>query len=155
MDYENFNFTDESYLILMQTDKYQTTAGGNWSRKNVEVKREVVDADFYSRYIRSIPFFNNFGDGASCRAKYSYECAGYLPTTITSISPFKMDKHVVTFTFLNANRLRENAGYREKEIMDHAVAWEPFETNKPGRFYTLIAGDGSSAMFDDCGNWRG
>ena len=98
MDYKKFKFTDDRYLITCTTETYSRTASGkNWKSKPDSVKTEVVDAEFYTNYITSIPFFDCFGFGAYCKAEQGYTVAGYLPTKIISVSPFHEVKKVTRF----------------------------------------------------------
>jgi hypothetical protein len=102
MDYKKFSFTDGSYLITYTTETYgRTKSGKGWKSKPDEVKTEVVNAQFYTNYVQSIPFFNNFGFGAYCRATRNYTVAGYLPVVITTVSPGREVKRVTKFTFTN------------------------------------------------------
>ncbi len=126
-NYKNFNFTDDSYLILRTIKTYTRTASGlNWKSKPDEIERKIVTAQYYTNYITAIPFFNNFGEGAYCRAKYTYKTAGYLPTIITSVSPYKEVKKIASFDFIPVERLKLNAGYRENYIIDNAKYYEMF-----------------------------
>jgi hypothetical protein len=97
MNYNKFNFTDSRVTITHVKNIYSRTASGkSWKKAPDETSCETVNAAFYTNYITSIPFFNNFG---TCRAQHSYTPAGYLPTVITSISPDKNIKHVDSFIF--------------------------------------------------------
>lgn len=86
--------------ITKKVEKYlRTESGKSWKSKPESVETEVVSAEHYINYVESVPFFNNFGYGASCRAYNGYTCAGYIPVKITSISPMRETKLVATFTF--------------------------------------------------------
>ena len=100
MNYNNFNFTDGRVIITLTKKEYSRTASGkSWKTKPDAENVENVAAAFYTNYIKSVPFFNNFGGGAYCRAQYNYTPAGYLPTTITTVSPEQNRKIVAVFTF--------------------------------------------------------
>ena len=92
-DYRKFEYTDENYLIFRTIETFSRTASGkSWKSRPDEVENEIVPPKHYENYVTAIPFFNNFGDGASCRAAFSYNAPGYLPTRITTISPFRETK---------------------------------------------------------------
>ena len=98
--YEKFTFSDRDYTITKTVTKYKRTASGkSWKSKPECVKDEIIDAEHYENYIRSIPFFNNYGNGAYCRAEYEYTYAGYLPTKVTTVSPFQEIKLIAEFKF--------------------------------------------------------
>lgn len=92
-DYRKFEYTNENYLIFRTIETFSRTASGkSWKSRPDEVENEIVPPKYYENYVTAIPFFNNFGDGASCRAAFSYNAPGYLPTRITTISPFRETK---------------------------------------------------------------
>lgn len=98
--YEKFQFNDERFAIIKTVTKYTRTASGkSWKSKPEYVEEEIVSADHYTNYIQSIPFFNNYGYSAYCRAEHNYTAAGYLPTKVTSVSPFQEVKLVAEFRF--------------------------------------------------------
>ena len=98
--YNKFQFTDDSYIITKTVSKYKRTASGKcWKSKPEYVEEEIVSAEHYTNYIQSIPFFNDYGNGAYCRAEHNYTYAGYIPTKITSVSPFQEVKLVAEFKF--------------------------------------------------------
>ena len=124
MDWRKFSFTDNGYIILQTLTEYsRTESGKSWRKKPDIVKREVINAEFYTNYVTAIPFFNNFGDGAYCRARKSYTCAGYLPTEIVTVGPNMCKKVVAEFEFINKTPLVESAGWREREVLDIAKNW--------------------------------
>lgn len=130
MNYRNFSFTNSNYLICREIKRYSRTASGkDWKSKPDEIERAVVSAEHYTNYITSIPFFNNFGDGASCRARCTYECAGYLPTVVTTVSPFGETKVVASFRFYYLPDMRKTAGWRELQVLKNAAEW--WEECKP------------------------
>ena len=60
----SFSFTDNNFLILFEERKrILKKERGKWI---TEVKREVVTPEFFTNYIRSIPYFDSLGNGASC-----------------------------------------------------------------------------------------
>lgn len=99
MNYKNFNFTNNNYVITHTKKIYhKTDSGKSWKSKPTEQYTEIVTPQFYTNYVTSISFFNNLG---TCKAIHNYTIAGYLPVTITSISPDKTIKHIDSFTFSN------------------------------------------------------
>lgn len=123
--YEQFEYTNDNYLILCTISTYHRTASGKaWKSKPVEIEQNIYKPVNYTNYITAIPFFNNFGDGAYCRATYTYEMPGYLPTTVTSVSPGQDVKKIAVFKFIPKTRLTINAGYRESFIVENARYFE-------------------------------
>ncbi|MBS1412887.1 MAG: hypothetical protein HPZ00_06220 [Christensenellaceae bacterium] len=99
-NYRNFTFKDERYLIIRVSQTFSRTASGkSWRSKPDEIQTEAVSAENYTNYINAIPFFNNWGDGAYCRAAWTYTMAGYLPTTVTTVSPYRETKIITYFRF--------------------------------------------------------
>ena len=124
-DYTKFTFGDNSFMILRETRTYsRTTSGRNWRRQADKITREVVPADHYQNYITSIPFFNNWGDGASCRANWTTSQAGYLPWRVVTVSPGADTKIEALFRFIDKSRMDDAAGAREKDIMREAIKWK-------------------------------
>ena len=151
-----FKYTDNGYLILRTIETYeQTDSGKGFKRKPSEVEREVVSPEYYTNYVSAIPFFNNFGDGAYSRGVRTYTCAGYLPTTVTTVSPFRKIKKIAKFRFVSKWDLEKSAGWREKTVMENAKAFEFDDVN---RRVELICPDDSgvthSATYDmRLGRW--
>lgn len=158
MNYRDFTFTSDQYLILCEKATYYRSGKG-WKRTPAEIQREVVSPQHYENYVTSVPFFNNWGDGASCRAEWSYECAGYLPTRITTVSPYREKKIVTQFWFCNKAQLLESAGWREKEIVNNAVKWDDEISIADGLRLTLYTKDNgvtASGTYDfHTKSWRG
>ena len=126
-NYEKFSFTNEHYIILCTISTYsRTESGKSWKAKPDDIERNVYKPYNYTCYIKSIPFFNNFGSGASCRAQYNNVMPGYLPTRVTSISPYRWTKKVAVFEFISLDRLQLNAGWRENFIIENALYFETF-----------------------------
>ena len=124
-NWRKFVYTGDSYLILMRKKEYSRTESGKSWRKNPDnVECCVYDAEHYTNYITAIPFFNNFGDGAYCRGRRNYTCAGYLPTEVVSVGPFNCKKVVAEFEFISKREMLEKAGWREKEVMAKAQRYE-------------------------------
>ncbi len=99
-DYRRFSFTDNGYTITQHTEKYSRTASDkSWKKKADSATDMIVTKEHYTNYITAIPFFNNFGGKASCRASWSYSYAGYLPDRVCTISPDGKTKIVATFDF--------------------------------------------------------
>jgi hypothetical protein len=159
-DYRKFKFTSTGNIILRTLEHYdRTESGKSWRAHPSKTEMEVVTGQNYENYITSIPFFNNWGDGASCRAKSSYTRAGYLPTYVATVSPFKKEKILASFEFLNESILRKSAGWRENNILDNAKCFttEIVDGARMITFYTDYDMErGESAIFDTLRNiWRG
>jgi hypothetical protein len=136
--YYNFNYTNDNYLILCTISTYERTASGkSWQAKPQEVEKIVYKPRNYTNYITSIPFFNNFGDGAYCRATWGYTTPGYLPTRVISVSPYQQTKKVACFEFIPVERLTLNAGWRENFIIENARYFERF-TQDSATYLKLI-----------------
>lgn len=150
----NFSFTDDRSLILFEKKTFEKKEG-KWELKT---ERKVVTPEFYTNYITAVPFFNNFGDRASCKVKESYTPAGKLPTAIMTIAPGKETKIVSSFVFLRKREMENRAGYREKEILIHADYWKllPEDNSQMLYLYATINGEEKSAIYDINRNeWRG
>lgn len=110
MDYKKFYFCNENYLILATTKTFsRTQSGKSWKSKPDKIEKKIFEAKNYENYITSIPFFNNFGSGAYCRGYNSYTTAGYLPTKVVTVSPFREIKKITTFIFIKKVCLRIRA----------------------------------------------
>ena len=153
----NFKFTDNGYLILRTLTEYERTESGkSWRKTPVSIVREVIPPEYYTNYISSIPFFNNWGDGASCRAKCEYTCAGYLPTQVVTIGPNHCKKIIAEFKFVNKRDMEERAGWREKTVIEKAERWSmeiyaDLRRHMNGRRITLMTDDSgvtASATWD-------
>ena len=150
MKWENFKFTG-NYVVLCTTTEYLSTPSGkSWRKNPVSVSRKVVDAEWYTNYVTAIPFFDNFGNGAYCRAKQTYTCAGYLPTEVVSVSPGMERKIVAEFEFLPRRELEEKAGWREREVLKKAdrfwlAIYSDWNGGRP------ISGRRIEFKTDDCG----
>lgn len=154
-EYEKFSYTNNGYLILRTIETYSRTASGkSWKSKPDTIENEIVPPEHYTNYITAIPFFNNWGDGAYCRAAFSYNAPGYLPTTVTTVSPYQQTKKIAHFSFISKNILLINAGWREKEIVNTCKRFER-EKNLI-TFITDDTGVTASGIFDTkTNNWRG
>lgn len=150
----NFLFGDDRFLILLE-EKIFKKKEGKWE---LETEREVVTPEFYTNYITAVPFFNNFGDGASCKVKESYTPAGKIPTTIVTIAPGKETKIVTNFVFLSKREMEKLTGYREREILSNADHWKllPEDNSQMLYLYATIDGEEKSAIYDiNRKEWRG
>ena len=122
--YDEFSYTNNGYLILRSIETYsRTSSGKSWKSKPDEIEKEIISPEHYTNYITSVPFFNNWGHGACCRAAFSYNAPGYLPTTVTTVSPFQQTKKVAHFSFISKHTMLLNAGYREKDIIERAETY--------------------------------
>lgn len=89
-----------AWTITRECAVYTRTASGKgWKRTPDTVTRETVTVDFYNNFIKSVDFFNAWGDGASCRAERGYTFAGYIPVKVVTVSPYQETKQVDVFTF--------------------------------------------------------
>lgn len=158
-DYRNFEYTNENYLIFRTIETFSRTASGkSWKSKPDEIENEIIKPEHYTNYITAIPFFNNWGDGAYCRAAFTYNAPGYLPTTVTTVSPYRTTKKVACFWFFKKETLLLSAGWREREIIEKArrFAVEYVDGSKMIHFYTDETGVTASGIFDTRRNkWRG
>ena len=157
-DYRKFEYTNENYLIFRTIETFSRTASGkSWKSRPDEVENEIVPPKHYVNYVTAIPFFNNFGDGASCRAAFSYNAPGYLPTLITTVSPFRETKKIACFWFFKKETLLLNAGYREKSIVENAKRFrvEYVDGAKMIYFYTDEDGDTASGILIHAGTFGG
>ena len=99
-NYRKFNFTDNSAVITFKKSEYsRTNSGKSWKSAADQVISEVVTPEFYTNYIQAIPFFNNYGGRASCRASWNYTFAGYIPTVVNTVSYDGNKKIVAEFSF--------------------------------------------------------
>ena len=139
--YKNFKFySGNRYMILATLETYtRTKSGKSWKTKPDEIERRVCDDEFYTNYVSAIPFYNTFfGYGATCRACRAYTEAGYLPVTVTTISPGREIKKVARFVFIHKRELEKTAGYREQAIIDAARRWQRFNAES-WRYIEFIA----------------
>lgn len=153
---KNFSFTDNSFLILFE----KRTRKRKENKWITEVKRTAVTPEFFTNYIRSIPYFDNLGDGASCITKAGCTEAGLLPAYVITISPGREVWTTVVFNFFSKRELEESADYREKEILFHIERWDiesiPEEFTLLFHFYATINGEEKLAIYDaDRKEWRG
>lgn len=144
MDYRLFQFRDTNWLILRERKTYSRTASGkSWRSRPDETKRTIFSAKQYENFITSIPFFNNFGEGAYCRASWGWEEPGRLPWRVTTVSPLRTTKHVDEFEFLYLPDLQTRAGNREKSILQTVTTWrvwqKPSPTSYRGTCFELMA----------------
>lgn len=125
MDYRKFVFKSDRYLILRKQVRFtRTESGKSWKSKPDEITQEVITSEQYTNYIQWIPEMHHFfNTDATCKAKHNYTCAGYLPITVTSISPGHDTKIIAEFEFINKEELFENAGFRERDIIERAKTY--------------------------------
>lgn len=98
--YSNIVINDNGIVITFRKEEYSLTESGrNWKKNADNVSTENINADFYNNYVSSIPFFNNFGGKASCRAYFGYTYAGYIPVIVNTISYDGKKKIRAVFTF--------------------------------------------------------
>ena len=153
MNYKDFEFTSDRYIILSYEERYtRTTSGKSWKSKPDSTSRSVKTAENYKNYITAIPFFNRLG---SCRAIWTYTYAGYLPTRITSTSPDGKDKIVRRFRFIPVSQILEKAGWREKNVIENAIEWETVEAPSRGEIITFITKENSAEYEVRTHKWVG
>jgi hypothetical protein len=100
MNYQKFKFTDSSYIITKTVETYgRTDSGKTWKNRPDEITTENVSPEHYTNYITAVPFFDNFGGGAYCRAVNNYTVAGFLPVRVVTVSPDQQIKKVAVFSF--------------------------------------------------------
>ena len=160
--YNAFQFDKSGYFIFMTEKRYsRTTSGRSWKKYPDSTEKKIVSNQFYSNYVSSVPFFNNFGDGAYCRCKKEYQCAGYLPTFINTVSPGRTEKIETTFYFINRDDLDRKAGFRENDIMNRATHFDMAYENGHNLIYFITGpdkdGHSDSCVWDRsfCGSWIG
>lgn len=156
-DYRKFHYDSESYLILGTIERYhRTESGKSWKSKPHETKHKVFPAKHYENYITAIPWFNNFGDYS--RAKWNYTIAGYLPTSVVSVSPGATEKSKAHFQFIHKKPMETAAGFRELEILKNAKRFrlEYVDGAKMLYLYTDYEGDTAAGIYDITRKiWRG
>lgn len=154
MNYRNFNFNDTNYIITHTRQTYhRTTSGKGWKSKPTKEYNEIVTNEFYNNFVISIPFFNNLG---TCRAKHHYTEAGYLPTIITSISPYNEIKHIDTFSFeyVPMYKMRSEAGWRENDVIDNVKSYNIYKDGEHKLIELLHKDNEHTAVFDlTFGKW--
>ena len=96
-DWTKFKFTDDRFVITMTKKEYVSTADCKWDLAKTDIRE--ITPEFYTNYITAIPFFDNFGQGASCEGHKTRTKAGILPTEVITISPGVEKKIVATFSF--------------------------------------------------------
>lgn len=80
--------------IMMKQERYYKV-GRSWRLS--EVVEENITKECYLNIINSVKFFRNLGGFERLTKGYTY--AGYIPTSLNSISPDKKEKIVRSFTF--------------------------------------------------------
>lgn len=150
--YKNFKLYG-AWVILRECATYsRTDSGKSWKSKPDEVRREVVDAEFYSNFIASIDWFNSWGDGAYCRGERNYTVAGYIPTKVTTVSPRRVTKQVDTFIIIPHGDVMRKAGLREMDIVNNAESWD-IEDTPYRRLITFNTADDSATYETITDNW--
>ncbi len=144
MNYRNFSFTNENYLIFRKRETYhRTSSGKSWKSTPTETEGKVfMTPEHYTNFVTSIPFFNGFG-GGTCRASHSYTSAGYLPTRITTTSPGGDIKYVdyFAFTWFPMYEAKRSAGFRELDCIEHCETVERCQDGEH-ELFTFIHWDG-------------
>ena len=130
--YANFKFySGNRYMIFVSIDTFsRTDSGKSWKVKPDATDHYIYNDERYTNYVSAIPFFNNFGGGAYCRAHNGYTVAGYLPYEVVTVSPAREIKKVARFTFIHRSDLEKKSGFRERDIIDRAITWQYFTDDK-------------------------
>lgn len=154
---EQFNFTNDAYLILAEHSHYTRTATGkSWKAHPDEIEHVILTPTQYTNFITAAPWFNRFfrydfngrRTSARCTVSYGYTVAGYLPTHSTNVNPDGTKKTVTRISFLYKPDLEKAAGYRERDRMARAVTWE-YDYENGYSVYTFTTGDGESAAYSE------
>ena len=153
MNYTEFTYAESSCVILRTRDTYTRKEGArSWPKTAKQDKiDEYVPASHYQNFITAIPFFNNFGGHAYCRASWEYTTDGYLPTTVTTVSPDGTVKHVDHFDFVPCSLYyaKRDAGFRERDVLDNCATVEATLENGH-RLLTFTHRDGEhTATWDE------
>ena len=98
-NYREFHFYHNADITATKKTYTRTESGKSWKSKPEKVEVFHYSSENYHNYITSIPFFNNFGGRAYCRAHWGYENYGYIPNEVTTVSPDGEKKIVMTFDF--------------------------------------------------------
>lgn len=155
MNYSNFKFTDDKFLILVKLEHYTRTASGkSWKSQPDDIERRVYTPEQYTNFVTAAPWFNKFfatdfngnKTKARCTIRRGYTCAGYLPTGSTNTSPDGENQTRASIEIYNKNKMLDNAGYRERAIIENIKTWE-YSHNGGYMTYTFIARDGSAAEY--------
>lgn len=147
--YDVFKFDDDNFIILKTKSCYRSI-GRRWSTEPYKVTNTVISPEFYTNFITSIPWFNNFGYRAYCRGYWRYTVAGYLPTKVITGAPDGSEKNTAEFKFIPRRDLLKNAGWREKTVIENAKKFsiERIDGADMITFYTDLDGVTSSATYD-------
>ena len=93
--WRNFKFNKKGFSITMTKETYHMV---DEEYQLTDTETISVSNEFYTNYIASVDFFNNFFDyGAYCKAKMTKTAAGVLPTTVITVSPGMDTKIVARF----------------------------------------------------------
>ena len=150
MNYRDFTFSKQDYIITHRRETFtRTTSGKSWKKTPDEIKTDVITPQHYENYITSIPFFNGFF-GGTCRAEHNYTAAGYLPDRMVTTSPDHTIKHKDFFSFTSFPMYyaRRDAGYRENDVLDN-IGYFEFTQDGEHKLFTFYHTDGEhSATYD-------
>lgn len=91
MNYKYFKFDNPAAVIIHTREKYLYTLGG-WKYQPDATHSAPVDAQFYTNFITSVPFFNS-------RVREAYTPFGRLPVELVTISPNGLTKYIDKFDF--------------------------------------------------------
>ena len=80
---------------IKMVEKRYFKVGSKWDL--AESRVENISKEYYLNIVNSCKFFRNLGGFERLTKGYTY--AGYIPTSLNSISPDKQEKVVRSFTF--------------------------------------------------------
>ena len=162
MNYSNFKFTDDRYLILVKLEHYTRTASGkNWKSQPDAVERCIYTPEQYTNFVTAAPWFNRFfatdfegrRTKARCTISRGYTAAGYLPTGSRNTSPDGREQTRANIELLSKRELLQDAGYRERAILENIKTWE-YSHNNGYMIYRFTSKDGSAAEYSlKLGRW--
>ena len=155
MDYKDFNYTNDKYLILVKLEHYTRTASGkSWKSQPDAVERVIYTPEQYTNFVTAAPWFNKFfatdfngnRTKARCTISRGYTAAGYLPTGSRNTSPDGREQTRASIEFLSKRELLRGAGYRERAIIENIKTWE-YSHNNGYMTYRFTSKDGSAAEY--------
>jgi hypothetical protein len=92
-------------IKIIETRAYftRTASGKSWKKRPFRVETEEITPRYYQNVIDSIPWFNRGFYGEYCRGYREYTPAGYRITKVVTVGPYRTDKHVRTYNFIDTN----------------------------------------------------
>lgn len=99
VDCKHFDPTPAIWVIATKLEYLKTASGKSWQRNPATTKTTVETADFYKNYVQASRFFKS-------RDFWEFTKYGYLPTRITTVSPYEEKKIVMLFTPIPGYRMK-------------------------------------------------